>query len=174
MTRQADDPIYEKEYAADRIRAAAEAARALPFAFTLTARAENYLRWPRRSSPIPSSACKPTTGGRRGCALRAGPPQQKDSAITAVVSSVDRPVNVVVMGLQEISPSDTGGTFRAWSQTRRSVGKRRLPALRPEHFCSACARDAGERRVPGFTQDAVSYREINGKSSPGLMSSPGR
>ena len=31
------------EHAADRIRAAAQAARALPFPFTLTARAENYL-----------------------------------------------------------------------------------------------------------------------------------
>jgi 2-methylisocitrate lyase-like PEP mutase family enzyme len=38
-----DHPIYGKEHAAERIRAAAEAARALPFAFMLTARAENYL-----------------------------------------------------------------------------------------------------------------------------------
>src|ERR1700676_581127 len=37
-----DEPIYEKTRAAERIRAAAEAARKLPFAFTLTARAENY------------------------------------------------------------------------------------------------------------------------------------
>ena len=41
MTRHPDQPIYELEVAAERIRAAAEAARALPFPFTLTARAEN-------------------------------------------------------------------------------------------------------------------------------------
>ena len=35
--------LYELEHAADRVRAAAEVARALPFHFTLTARAENYL-----------------------------------------------------------------------------------------------------------------------------------
>jgi 2-methylisocitrate lyase-like PEP mutase family enzyme len=39
-----DDPIYEIEQAVERVEAAAEAARALPFPFTLTARAENYLR----------------------------------------------------------------------------------------------------------------------------------
>jgi 2-methylisocitrate lyase-like PEP mutase family enzyme len=37
------DPIYPIELAIERIEAAAEAARALPFRFTLTARAENYL-----------------------------------------------------------------------------------------------------------------------------------
>src|SRR5215212_7167581 len=41
--RNPDDPIYEIELAAERIRAAAEAARALPVVISLTARAENYL-----------------------------------------------------------------------------------------------------------------------------------
>src|SRR5580693_6971713 len=36
-------PIYDIRYAVQRIESAAGAARALPFAFTLTARAENYL-----------------------------------------------------------------------------------------------------------------------------------
>ena len=38
-----DQPIYDRELAVERIRAAAGAARALPFPFTLTGRAENYL-----------------------------------------------------------------------------------------------------------------------------------
>ena len=42
-TNRPNDPIYEYQLAVERIRAAAEAARALPFPFTLTARAENYL-----------------------------------------------------------------------------------------------------------------------------------
>jgi 2-methylisocitrate lyase-like PEP mutase family enzyme len=37
------DPIYEILHAAERVRAAAEAARALPFKFMLVARCENYL-----------------------------------------------------------------------------------------------------------------------------------
>src|SRR5262245_32798852 len=42
-TGRAGDPIYDIAFAAERIAAAAEAARALPYRFTLTARAENYL-----------------------------------------------------------------------------------------------------------------------------------
>src|ERR1700737_4978158 len=42
-TTRPDRPLYEYEHAAERVRAAAEAARALPFPFTLTARAENFL-----------------------------------------------------------------------------------------------------------------------------------
>src|SRR5579875_1729964 len=42
-TGRADEPIYDLEHAVERVRAAVEAARALPFTFTLTARAENYL-----------------------------------------------------------------------------------------------------------------------------------
>ncbi len=37
-------PLYEFDHAAARVAAAAAAARALPFRFTLTARAENFLR----------------------------------------------------------------------------------------------------------------------------------
>jgi 2-methylisocitrate lyase-like PEP mutase family enzyme len=39
-----DHPIYDIGHAAERVAAAAEAARALPFPFTLTARSENFLR----------------------------------------------------------------------------------------------------------------------------------
>src|SRR5207244_10126427 len=37
-------PLYDLEQATERVAAAARAARALHFAFTLTARAENFLR----------------------------------------------------------------------------------------------------------------------------------
>src|SRR5207237_3316084 len=36
-------PIYDFQLAVERVQAAVEAARALPFPFTLTARAENFL-----------------------------------------------------------------------------------------------------------------------------------
>src|ERR1700730_15943799 len=42
-TNRPDDPIYEHELAVDRVRAAAEVVKNLPFPFMLTARAENYL-----------------------------------------------------------------------------------------------------------------------------------
>ena len=37
-------PLYDLAYATERVAAAVQAARTLPFAFTLTARAENFLR----------------------------------------------------------------------------------------------------------------------------------
>src|SRR5258707_8014334 len=43
MSREPGHNIYEHELAVERIQAAAEVARGLPFAFTLTARAENYV-----------------------------------------------------------------------------------------------------------------------------------
>ena len=43
LSGRADGRLYEPAHAVDRVRAAAETARALPFPFTLTARAENYL-----------------------------------------------------------------------------------------------------------------------------------
>ena len=42
-TGRTDDPIYPFELALDRVKAAVRAARALPYPFMLTARAENFL-----------------------------------------------------------------------------------------------------------------------------------
>jgi Phosphoenolpyruvate phosphomutase len=86
-TARPDNPIYEMQHAVERIRAAAEAARALPFTFTLTGRAGAPIHFhahrPRgKLSARPSGPerydCAPSgvSGGRRGCALRAGSDQQ--------------------------------------------------------------------------------------------------
>src|SRR5262249_51794305 len=42
-TGRRDDPIYEHKLAAERVRAVVEAVRSLPFPFTVTGRAENFL-----------------------------------------------------------------------------------------------------------------------------------
>ena len=42
-TGRPNDPIYDLDFAVERIRAAVAAARSLPYPFMLTARAENYL-----------------------------------------------------------------------------------------------------------------------------------
>src|SRR5215470_13199398 len=43
-TGDKDKPLYDLSLATERVAAAVQAARALPFPFTLTARAENFLR----------------------------------------------------------------------------------------------------------------------------------
>ena len=69
--------LYDIGQATERVAAAVEAARALPFPFTLTARAENFLRG-HPTSTTPSRACRrtrrraPTCCSRRAC--RISPP----------------------------------------------------------------------------------------------------
>jgi 2-methylisocitrate lyase-like PEP mutase family enzyme len=43
-TNEKEKPLYDFGHAVERIAAAAEAARSMPFSFTLTARSENFLR----------------------------------------------------------------------------------------------------------------------------------
>ena len=43
-TGRTEAPLYDFDHAVERVAAAVQAARALPFAFTLTARCENFLR----------------------------------------------------------------------------------------------------------------------------------
>jgi 2-methylisocitrate lyase-like PEP mutase family enzyme len=97
-TGRSDSPIYEIELAAERIRAAAAATRSLPFPFTFTARAENYLHGrPNISDTIRRLQAYQEAGAD---VLYAPGVTAKDD-IASVVSSVDRPVNVL-MGLPGI------------------------------------------------------------------------
>ena len=43
-TYRADHPVFDRELAIERVQAAVEAARALPYPFVLTARSENFIR----------------------------------------------------------------------------------------------------------------------------------
>lgn len=95
-TDRADDPIYEKSFAAERVRAAVEAARALPFDFTLTARCENYLHGrPNLADTIERLQAYQEAGAD----VLYAPGMTSEEDIAAVVRSVDRPVNAV-MGLR--------------------------------------------------------------------------
>ena len=92
-TGRADNPIYEHGLAVDRIRAAAEAARALPYPFTLTARAENFLV----GRPDLKDTVKRLQAYQdAGADVLYAPGLSSEQDIAAVVSSVDRPVNVLM------------------------------------------------------------------------------
>ena len=100
-TGRPDHPIYEVEHAIERVRAAAAAARALPFPFTLTARAENYLY----GRPDLKDTIKRLQAYQEaGADVLYAPGLATRDDIAAVVSSVDRPVNVL-MGLQGVQLS---------------------------------------------------------------------
>lgn len=91
-----DDPIYEMQHAVERVHAAVETARALPFPFTLTARAENYLH----GRPDLKDTIKRLQAFQEaGADVLYAPGLASKEDIATVVRSVDRPVNVV-MGLR--------------------------------------------------------------------------
>jgi 2-methylisocitrate lyase-like PEP mutase family enzyme len=86
------DPIYSIELAKERIQAAAEAARSLPFTFTLTARAENYLHGrPDMNDTIRRLQAYQEAGAN----VLYAPGLTSRDEIAAVVRSLDLPVNVL-------------------------------------------------------------------------------
>jgi 2-methylisocitrate lyase-like PEP mutase family enzyme len=85
-------PIYEIAHAADRIRAAAEAAKALDFPFMLVARCENYLHGRR---DLKDTIARLQAYQEAGADVLYAPGISTAEEIKAVCQSVDRPVNVL-------------------------------------------------------------------------------
>ena len=148
-----DRPIYEHAHAVERIRAAAEAVRALPFTFMLTARAENYLVG---KPDLKDTIERLQAYQEAGADVLYAPGLTSTDDIATVVRSVDRPVNVV-MGLQG-AQLDLA-TLSAMGVKRVSVGSTLYRAA-----LGAFLRAAREMREHGtfvFAHDAVSYRDIS-------------
>ena len=151
MSRE-DRSIYELEHAVDRIRAASEVARRLPFPFTLTARAENYLVG---RPDLADTIRRLQAFQDAGADVLYAPGLTTKDEIAAVVKSVDRPVNVV-MGLRGVSLSLD--ELSAIGVKRISTGSALARAA-----LGAFLRAAREMQQHGtftFAADAVSSRDI--------------
>ena len=151
--RRADGEIYDVTLAADRVRAAAEVVRSLPFRFTLTARAENYLVG---RPDLKDTIARLQAYQEAGADVLYAPGLASKDDISAVVRSVDRPVNVI-MGMQgvRLSLSELG----AIGVKRVSVGSA-LSRAALGAFLSA-AREMREHGTFTFAEQAVSYRDIS-------------
>ena len=153
MSRETGHHIYPPEFAAERVRAAAEAARALPFVFTLTARAENYLvgRPDLRDTIERLQAYQ-----EAGADVLYAPGLTSEDEISAVVRSVDRPVNVI-MGLKGVPLSLA--RLSAMGVRRVSVGSA-LSRVALGAFLRA-AQEMRDHGTFAFAEEAVSYRDLN-------------
>lgn len=152
-TGRSNDPIFGLEESAERVRAAVEAARSLPFPFTLTARAENYLHG---RPDLADTIRRLQAYQEAGADVLYAPGLATKDDIAAVVSSVDRPVNVV-MGLQGVQLSVAD--LSALGVRRISVGGALCRTA-----LGAFMRAAQEMREHGtftFAKDAASGRELN-------------
>ena len=151
-TGSEERPIYELGLAAERVRAAAESARGLAFPFTLTARAENYLHGRR---DLKDTITRLQAYQQAGADVLYAPGLISKEQIATVVSSVDRPVNVL-MGLAG-NPMNLA-ELAALGVKRVSVGS----ALARAAFSSLllAAREMREHGTFGFAEKAANSGEI--------------
>lgn len=144
--------IYPLELAVERVRAAVAAARALPRPFTLTARAENFLR-DRRD--LDETIRRLRAYQDAGADVLYAPGLTSREEIAAVVGAVERPLNVLALPGMPFTLAD----YAAMGVCRVSIGS----ALARAAF-GAALRAARETREEGrfdFTAGAASMAEIS-------------
>jgi len=149
-----DKPIYDIEYAVERIKSAAEAAKSLDFKFMLTARAENYLYG---RADVKDTIRRLQAYQDAGADVLFAPGVQSREDISSIVSSIDRPLNVI-MGFQGIQL--TVDELQQLGVTRISLGGSLARAAYGE-----LVRAATEVLSQGsfnYAGNAISGKEING------------
>jgi len=87
------EPIYEFNLAVERVAAAAEVAHSLPFPFTFTARAENFLHGRR---DLDDTVKRLQAFAAAGADVLYAPGLRDLATIRQVVAAVSRPLNVVM------------------------------------------------------------------------------
>jgi 2-methylisocitrate lyase-like PEP mutase family enzyme len=92
-TGHAPNPIYDFSLAVERVHAAVDVARALPFPFTLTARAENFLHGRRE---LDDTIRRLQAFEKAGADVLFAPGLKDLESIRILVSAVSKPVNVLV------------------------------------------------------------------------------
>jgi 2-methylisocitrate lyase-like PEP mutase family enzyme len=152
-TQRGDEPIYPRELAVDRIRAAVDVVRGLPLPFLLTARCENYLVG---RPDLADTIERLQAYQEAGADVLYAPGLATEADIATVVRSVDRPLNVLTgvransLNLPQLS---------ALGVRRVSVGSGLYRAA-----FGGFLRAAQEMRDHGtfqFAEQATSFRDVS-------------
>ena len=109
-------PIYDFDLAVERVAAAARVAHSLPFPFTFTARAENYLHGRR---DLDDTIRRLQAFAAAGADVLYAPGLRDLESIRKVVAAVQKPVNVV---MSAADPEITAQQLAAAGVKRISVG----------------------------------------------------
>ena len=152
VSRRPQARIYDLSHAVDRIRAAAAAARALPFRFMLTARAENFIAG---RPDLADTIARLQAYQDAGADVLYAPGLTTLDRIATVVRSVDRPVNVL-MGLPHVALDRAA--LSAQGVRRISIGSALARAAYGELLRGA--REMGERGTFTFADRAASSRDV--------------
>ena len=146
-------PIYDFNHAVERVAAAVEAARALPFPFVVVGRAENLIH----GRPDLDDTIRRLQGFEAvGADALYAPGLSKADDIRSVCTSVHKPVNVV-MGLK-------GGSMSVAELASLGVRRISLGSALSRAALGAFTRAAREIHDLGtfrFSEDATPYAELN-------------
>jgi 2-methylisocitrate lyase-like PEP mutase family enzyme len=146
-TGDASDPIYGFEHAVERVAAASEAARSLPF--VLTARAENFLHG---RDDLADTIRRLRAYAAAGADVVYAPGLSELDEIRAVCAAVDKPVNVL-MGL-------AGAAFEVAALQKAGVKRISVGGSLERAALGAFMRAAQEIRERGtftYANDAISH-----------------
>lgn len=146
-------PIYDFQHAVERMAAAVEAARALPFPFVLVGRAENFLHG---RPDLDDTIRRLQAFEAAGADALFAPGLTSVDDIRTVCASVGRPVNVI-MGLK--GSTLTVDELAALGVKRISVGSA-LSRAALGAFVRA-AREIREHGTFRFADDALPFTEAN-------------
>jgi 2-methylisocitrate lyase-like PEP mutase family enzyme len=149
----AQRPIYDFQHAVERVAAAAEAARALPFPFVLVGRAENFLH---DRPDLDDTIRRLQAFEGAGADVLYAPGLTKPEDIKAVCGAVTKPVNVLA-GLQG-APFSVA-EFAALGVRRISVGSALNRAALGAMM--RAAREIRERGTFVFVNEAVPFGDVS-------------
>jgi 2-methylisocitrate lyase-like PEP mutase family enzyme len=146
-------PIYDFNYAVERVAAAAVTAGALPFPFMFVARAENYLHG---RPDLDDTILRLQAFEAAGAAVLYAPGIASSEDIRTVCASVKKPVNVL-MGIKE-APMLSLQELGELGVRRVSIGSGFARAAMTAFL--RAAREVSERGTFTFTEDTMYMSEI--------------
>lgn len=152
MTGDRSNPIYDFNLAVERVQAAAEVARSLPFPFTLTARAENFLYG---RTDLDDTIRRLQAFEAAGADVLYAPGLYDLATIKTVVSAIKRPFNLV-MGFAD--PTLTVEQLSAAGVKRISVGGA-LSRVALAAFLR-CAREMKDKGSFTFVPEMAPVKEV--------------
>jgi 2-methylisocitrate lyase-like PEP mutase family enzyme len=147
-------PLYDLGHATERVAAAAEAARALPFPFTLTARAENFLRG---NPDLDDTIRRLQAYERAGADVLFAPGLPDLASVRAVCAAVSKPFNFMA-GIK-------GKSFTL--AELEAAGVRRISLATSLYRAAVsglleAAREVKDRGTFGYLDRTLSTPELNG------------
>lgn len=152
-TGHSGDPIYAFDLSVERVHAVVVAARSLPFAFTLTARAENLLHG---RLDLPDTLRRLQAYAEAGADVLYAPGLRTADEVLAVVKAVaPKPVNVLMSGALKLSVAQ----LSAMGVKRISVGSAMALAAYGEFY--RAAQEVYELGTFTFTERSMPFSTAN-------------